>query len=309
MDGLLILEWKGALSTPFNASAVPGWLMYARFLLAPNQAAEELDSLEMGDHVLAVSGPFVPGWIPKPVIPTVDDENKKPPPKALDSVHWIRRDMTKPLTLLNRQDSEDHLPCSDPLRYFESLRPRVTINRRTGSVLQQDGFFESPVYWPRLRSQDTSRIELLFRSSLWSQNELEALTALCSELGFGARRSQGFGSVDVSFKAQSLPDLGTPTTTTHLLLFGDALPERGMNPGSSLYTTRVHYGRCADDGFPKDPLLLLQRGSLVATNSPSRDWVAWGNVHRSSQRDGVRTLASAQTLAWPVSLSSEFCWE
>jgi hypothetical protein len=287
ITGLLKLRVHSPLSSPVTTPSVAGWLFAARFWSHPGEAAVELERLEAGGS-LALAAPCEPGCIPRPAVPILASGSASKTLARAPRIHW---DLKEPLRSLN--DGDVSLIAEEAGdRSF--LRPRLKMDRALGTVLDEQGFFHvtgihtNPV------------LTLLIQTDLWDAGTLKTLCAICSELGFGGRKSQGWGHVELGFEEGPLPELGRARTTTHLLTFGDAWPGAGGPAAGTLLHTRVHRGAGQHGPF-KPPVLVMAPGSLLPSGSQASGWQVVGSVLRSGEMQaGVRSLLCAQALAWPV---------
>jgi hypothetical protein len=287
ITGLLKLRVHSPLTTPVTTPSVAGWLFAARFWSRPGEARIELDRLE-ANGTLALAAFYQPGLIPRPAVPILASGS---PSKILAKASRLKWDLKDPLRPLNDGDA-DLVDGGGGDRPF--LRPRLKMDRALGTVSEEQGFFHvNGIHTEPL-------LTLLIQTDLWDAGTLKALCAICSELGFGGRKSQGWGHVELDFEEGPLPLLGQARSVTHLLSFGDAWPGASGPAAGSLIHTRVHRGAGQHGPF-KPPVLVMAPGSLLPWASLAHGWQVVGSVLRAAgSPDGVRALLCPQSLAWPV---------
>lgn len=287
ITGLLRLRVLSPLSAPVTTPSVAGWLFAARFWSRPAEASRELDQLEAGG-TLALAAPCPDGFVPRPAVPILASGTAS---KALGRATQMKWDLRTPLRPLKDGDAGEHLLEASERPF---LRPRLKMDRALGTVSSDQGFFHvSGVH-------TAPELIIPIQTNLWDSTTLETLCAVCSELGFGGRKSQGWGHVNLAFEAGPLPDPGEAPGASHLLLFGDAWPGLDGPATGAMLHTRVHRG--AGQQGPFKPLaLLMAPGSLLPLASPVSSWQVIGTVLRSGlPGDSLRPLVCAQALAWPV---------
>ncbi len=258
------LRLRSAVGTPWQADTIFGHLCWAlRYRSGPAAVEELLEEYRLGSPPFLVSNGFPGDYLPRPLCP----------PTTLaqgDSSLANRREVARAGKEAAR---EEHLTLDEFNRALrgelvvpsrkESGTGRAVlknqISRATGTTGGEGQLYEfDETYWPE--------VSVYVRAAPDRVGQARELFGWLAELGYGKRRSTGYGEVE-SFTWEGFTGIAEPAEANGFVSLSNFAPARG-DPTDGYWRTLVKYGKLGEEyataGNPfKRPVVMLAAGSCL----------------------------------------------
>lgn len=261
---------RSAVATPWQADTIFGHLCWGlRHRLDPAAVEEFLHEYREGRPPFLVSNGFPGNYLPRPLRPPVAAPQRAGGLAERRSAARLGKAAAgeEYLTVeeFNRAlAGEDVLPAP---KEFEAKRVvlKNQINRATSTTGGEGRLFElGEAYWPEV----SVYVRAAEGEASWAREMLEWV----ADLGYGKRRSVGYGQVD-SFSWEEFAGIAEPADATGFVTLSNFVPAPG-DPREGYWRTLVKYGKLGEEyatgGNPfKRPVVMLLAGSCFH-DSPIR---------------------------------------
>lgn len=270
--------------TPLHADSLFGHLCWALVYTQGELALQNfLKEFETATFPLILSNGFPKGYLPRPVFPVTTKSQERQ--EAQDRKKLKRVSLLKEEWLLNARDglSEEKIQSAllddreqlgeqDP--WQEELGYHNTIDRRTNTVRDEGGFFQSlDLHFRGLQ------LTVYVKTDYFSETALHELFDVVAKSGFGRDKSAGLGAFHFALSPFNFPSL--PGANAFLAL-SNFVPSP-HDPTEGYYELMTKFGKLGGDYAVgsasnggkhnpfKKPLIMLRSGS-VFYDACVREW-------------------------------------
>jgi len=285
---------SGPLGTPFQSDTIYGHLLCAAAEIDGDDATERLiQDFEKGSPPFKISSALPEGMFPMPVLPEIprrrfrqisDADFGGDMFAALETYKQFKDIKHIPLQgflalkgnlsceRLFRHYIQQRQDYADP-PHFVAIRPHASIDRQSGVVLSEGGFYLSE----ETHFEHGAGFQLYVETN--DLSIIEKYLKYLSQTGFGKKRSSGNGQFtlekDDTFDASIFTDSGTQRMTLSVCA------AENMSDFAGHYSLFTKFGKVGD-GFGhrnpfKKPFIAFREGS-VFTDMPNVGYVLH-NIH------------------------------
>ena len=296
---------KSSLITPFQSDTIFGHICWALRFLKWDEGEDRLEIfLKEYDNdtspPLLVSNGFPEGYLPKPVLPPV-------PQNEIDEIVGLKNRIEmsyriktlKKLEYIRKEDFiillEKGLNSSnmlelllnnyDSYRDIIELQPhdvqRNTVNRASNTVTR--GLYsDREIFF----TKGFDNYEIYVKTNFFSKNELERIFGFISIQGFGKNKSTGKGAFTFEINENERLDIPESSEPNAFMTLSSYIPKKN-EPGKGYYQILHKYGKLAGSyksEFPKisnnpfkAPLIMMSAGS-VFIDSEFHDHKVYGSL-------------------------------
>jgi len=279
---------KSPIITSFQSDTIFGHICWAiRFLYqnGENKLREFLETYNQeGIPPLLVSNGFPTGYLPKPVIPPITQDEldafvgrenriansfkiktiKKLPFIRKDSFEQLQIGTIMPLTLFKSMDTDYKTIMKDLEKEQGIVVQHNTVNRMEGKVKQGLYAQEETFY-----NTDARKFVIYLKTYCFSREELKTIFTFIGEGGFGRDKSTGKGYF--TYDVNDGIDLQEAKNPNAFMTLSSFIPKEN-DPVEGYYQTILKYGKLGGlyakgtpevNGNPfKKPLIMFSAGSV-----------------------------------------------
>ncbi len=282
--------------TPLHADSLFGHLCWALVYTQGELALQNfLKEYETATCPLILSNGFPKGYLPRPVFPVITKAQERQ--EVQDRKKLKRVSLLKEEWLLSTRDGlseekiqrallNDREQLGEQEPWQEELGYHNTIDRRTNTVRDEGGFFQSL----DLHSRGL-QLTVYVKTDYFSEAVLHELFDVVAKGGFGRDKSTGLGAFHFALAPFSFPSLRGANA---FLALSNFVPSPD-DPTKGYYELTTKFGKLGGDFAVrppsqgekhnpfKKPLIMLRSGS-VFHDSSVREWYGRlvTNVHSNS---------------------------
>lgn len=280
---------RSAWGSPLQADTLFGHLCWAlRYTQGEPRLRDFLHAFDDTPPPLVLSNGFPEDLLPRPVFPPLrrmPDERTETGHKKLKRIVLLRKDWfleARPAlseaTIHRALTDDGKIGGADP--WHPELGYHNAIDRRTESVREQGGFFQSLDF--RFRgpegAEEGTRLSVYLKTDYFSASALGDLCEVVARSGYGRDTSSGSGAFSFELDPFSFPPLPGANAFVSLSNFVPA----PHDPTDGWYELMTKFGKLGGDyavgpGYGgvhnpfKKPLIMLQAGSIFRDGSV-REW-------------------------------------
>ncbi len=318
-DYTIEITLESPIITGFQSDTIFGHICWAiRFLYqnGENKLREFLETYNQeGMPPLLVSNGFPTGYLPKPVIPPITQdeldafigrENRIADSfkiKTIKKLPFIRKDSfgqlllgtLTPLTLFKSMDTDYTTIMEDLSKEQSMVVQHNTVNRMEGKVKQGLYAQEETFY-----DTDVGKFVIYLKTNYFSREELKNIFTFIGEGGFGRDKSTGKGYF--TFDIDDGIDLREAQNPNAFMTLSSFIPKKN-DPVEGYYQTMLKYGKLGGlyakgtpevNGNPfKKPLIMFSAGSVFYDNTYRKDKPYGALLDDVHHNKGIRHYAHA----------------
>ena len=282
----LQLKQKTGLLTKLHSDTIFGHFCWRlRETLGENKLAELLEMYGQNNPVFTLSGGILERdnelFFPKPLLQTPYQMQAVNKHERIKSFLELKEQKDKKFITgkqldlyINNRTDEYKKSFSDEyhskLKYpslTDYVRMHVQIDRQSLTALDENLYSTAPQY----TDKDTT-VAILIKvidKQYFDNNKLGDILKFIFELGFGSKKSSGYGEFEVG-EIESFNRLNEPEDSNGFIALGNYLPSESDEITDQYYDTNVKYGRMGEEYASglnpfKKPILFLTAGSCFFT--------------------------------------------
>jgi CRISPR-associated protein Csm4 len=329
-DYTIVVTFYSSLGSSLQSDTIFGHVCWAIRYLKGKEALEEFLQLyeDTTNPPLLVSNGFPQGWLPKPIIPPVTQDEIQAAIKGDDRIKeshkitTIKKMDVIPRAILEQFQQAPLTPAGlfsaiyghyDSVMRTEKEEMTVTvqhntIDRETGAVRKGGLYAQEETFF----GPASATFEIYLKTHYFSKGDLEKIFKYISNEGFGRDSSTGKGhfKFDIN-EGINLPEAATPNA---FMTLSSYIPTAN-DPVKGSYSIVHKYGKLGglySKGSPeafgnpfKVPLLMFSAGSTFQDTDYRKDKVYGGMVGDVHQKPEIKHYA----YAFPVGINIEGCDE
>ncbi len=283
----LTLKQKTGLLTKLQSDTIFGHFCWRlRESKGENKLAELLEMYAQNNPVFTVSDGILEKenelFFPKPFLQTPYEmqavnkqeriknflELKEQKDKKLITISQLNHYINNRLNEYNESFTDEYHSNLKYPSFTNDVKTHVPIDRQSLTAMDHMLFSTAPQY----TDKDTSVAVLIkvINRLYFDDNELGEILRSVFEIGFGKKKSSGYGEFEVN-DLELYNKLKEPADSNGFIVLGNYLPSKSDKIKDAFYDTNVKYGRLGEEYASglnpfKRPILFLTAGSCFFTN-------------------------------------------
>ena len=274
----LTYKLGSAVASEWHSDTFFGHLCWAlRYLEGEKALVEFLEAYQRNSPPLIISSGFPGEFLPNPLLPP----SRSFPSKLADAYALYRKEKArKEVKLISLEDFNKFLK-GEEFSAREDKRPierrvilKNQLNRLSGATGEKGNLYNFEEIFLRAQGQEPPCISFYVKLKEEFKERAERLFNLISEMGYGKRKSAGYGEIkEMDFKPFS--GFKSPQKPNGFIILSNFIPAKD-DPKEGSWRAITKYGKLGE-GFAsyqnpfKQPLVMFTPGSIFYDSQP-KEW-------------------------------------